>query len=109
MDSDEQSIVDVLSLTETALITFIFSATTATVLYRVRGRLEINAYITIATFLLCEILNLIVFMLKVVRPGMFEDAKSANIFSQYGLYAVLFYYTYQMKLVILKMTSDTRE
>jgi hypothetical protein len=81
----------------------------------IRGaRLEKSAVITIYVFLACEAVNLVIAIAKVVTISVSDEKESPWIRSSYAVtlslvYFVLYYYTYQMRLVALKITSQTPE
>jgi Na+-transporting NADH:ubiquinone oxidoreductase subunit NqrD len=75
------------------------------VLGSLEEKLEISATITMIIFMVCELSNFIVYLLKVITPSTVESyIQLPMVISQFGLFAVLFYYTFQMKIVLIKIT-----
>jgi len=94
-----------LSLTESTLALMIYLGSTVFVLSRIKCSLEPSIYISISTILICQISNFIVYLTKVLFGDEVDDLAVyvAIIIAYYGLLSVLVYYTYQMKVVLMKL------
>ena len=80
------------------------------VLYQAKCKMPIDAYMTLFIFLACSLSNLTCFILELYVEG--DSAKRSlieiPIIIASGLItAVLFWYTYQIKVVLLKILSDS--
>jgi hypothetical protein len=70
-----------------------------------------SAILTIVVFLLAEVMNLGFYLVEIF--GEFNDDNSKLLYqipiliSQFMLMTVLFYYTFEIKIVLLKVKSET--
>lgn len=104
MSEDISRGTDILSLSETVIFTIIYATTALFVVIRARYKLEPSAYLTMGVFLSCQLVHLIAYTLVVVDPSLIgAQIDIPIVLSQFGLYLVLTYFTYQMKIVVTKL------
>jgi hypothetical protein len=83
----------------------IYLGSTVYVLSHIKCSLEPSIYVSITTILISQISNFIVYLTKVLIGDEvhYLAIYVAIIIAYYGLLSVLVYYTYQMKVVLMKL------
>ena len=115
----EEKIISIWSFTQTLLYLTIYLVMVAFVLRKIRPMsLQKQDKITVATFIFCHTLNLIVqcaYMVLELNEKKEEDSEEMiddllevgqTITSNLN-YFVLFFYTYQLRVVYIKLTAQT--
>ena len=101
---DKYMLLKQVSVTLKMSVLLVYAVAAVCVLRKVRCSLDRAAYMTICVFLLCEALNLAFYLLELYT---FKSDKQVfqipNVLCQGCLFAVLCYYTFEMKLVLLKL------
>lgn len=98
------------SAIESGVFLMIYLVLASYVLYQVKFKLHIDAYITMLIFLGCSISNLVCFIMELYVQG--DVAKRSlieipTIVASGLITAVLFWYTFQMRVVLLKIQSES--
>lgn len=101
-------------LVEKALVLLIYIVATVITLVSVRCKLHLAASVTIILFLLCLLLNFIVYTLDLYNalPGD-SDTKHRLLYeilipvTKGILLGIQYFYTFEIRVVLLKVLSDT--
>ncbi len=96
------------SAIESGAFLMIYIALSSYVLYQVKFTLHIDAYVTMLIFLGCSISNVVCFTRLLYVEG--DDEKRSlmeipTIIASGLITGVLFWYTFQMKVVLIKLQS----
>jgi hypothetical protein len=84
----------------------IYVATAVYVFRKASNKVDNATKVTFAVFLACYIFNLGVYTTKLLYPLSSPALQIAFVLSQFGLYCVLIYYTFQIKLVVDTATCE---
>ena len=110
-DSHEDSMYSIYlaSAIESGVFLVIYLSLATYVLYQAKCKMPIDAFITMFIFLACSTSNLTCFTMELYVKG--DSAKRSlieipTIVASGLITGVLFWYTYQMKVVLLKILSD---
>jgi hypothetical protein len=102
-------IIYLASAIESGFFLAVYLALGTCVLYQAKCNLAIDAYITMFIFLACSTSNLVCFIMLLFAEG--DNAKRSlieipTIVASGMVTGVLYWYTFQMKVVLLKIVSD---